>query len=186
MCKKLFFAFTFCLVALVNIEASAQKNNAASISKKQAPKMDIHTAVVTGNIEAVKQHITAGTDLNQKDPMGGSSPLMTACLFEQKAIANLLISAGADLNVKNNDGSTALHVAAFFGKTEMVKILLAKKANKSLKNNYGNTAYETVAGPFSAVKSIYEQMQQILAPMGVKLDLKYIEKIRPAIAKMLK
>lgn len=166
-----------------NPAAAQQKNN--TVKTQKAPATDLHTAVVTGNINAVKQHIAAGSDLNQKDALGGSSPLITACLFEQKEIAMLLINAGASINFQNNDGSTALHVASFFCKPDMVKLLLANKVDKTVKNKYKNTAYETVTAPFSTVKSIYEQMKQMLEPMGVKLDLTYIEKTRPVIAKML-
>jgi len=166
--------------------ATAQSKTAVSSKLKVAPEMDIHVAVVAGNIEAVKQHIAAGTDLNEKDAMGGSSPLITACLFDRKEIAKLLIDAGANINFQNNDGSTPLHVAAFFCKPDMVQLLMENNASKTLKNKYNNTAYEIVTSPFSTVKSIYEQMKQILEPMGVKLDLPYIEKTRPVIAGMLK
>ncbi|MBT6391098.1 MAG: ankyrin repeat domain-containing protein, partial [Candidatus Marinimicrobia bacterium] len=36
--------------------------------------MDIQTAVISGNLEVVKQHIEAGTDINQKEQMSGSTP----------------------------------------------------------------------------------------------------------------
>lgn len=158
--------------------------NALEVS--QSNEINIHEAVITNNIMVVKKYITAKKNLNEKDPMGGSSPLITACLYEKKEIAQLLIKAGADINFQNNDGSTPLHVAAFFCKPEMVKLLLANKANKTIKNKYGSTALETVSGSFKDVKPIYEPMKQMLEPMGVKLDLAFIEKTRPVIAKMLK
>jgi ankyrin repeat protein len=142
--------------------------------------------VVTGNLEALKQHIAAGTDLNEKDPFGGSSPLITAGVFGKTDEAKVLIEAGADINFKNNDGSTALHTAAFFCRPEIVKMLLDKKADKSIKNKYGATPYESVASPFAEVKSAYDMMGQVLGPMGLKLDYEYIEKTRPKIAEMLK
>lgn len=177
---------TFLLASCSNNNATAQKNSSASTKKTAAPKIDIHTAVITNNIEAVKQHIAAGTDINQKDAMGGSSPLITACLYEKKEIAELLITSGANKNFQNNDGSTPLHIAAFFCKPEMVKLLLKNGASNTVKNKYGSTPLETVSAPYSAMKSIYEGMKQMLEPMGVKLDLSYIEKTRPAIAAMLK
>lgn len=165
--------------------ANAQQKSTSSHKTKIAPNIDIHTAVITGNIEVIKQHIEAGSDLNQKDALGGSSPLITACLYEKKDIALLLIKAGADINFRNNDGSTPLHVASFFCKPEMVKLLLENNANKTIKNNYNSTAYETVSVPYNSVKPIYEQMKGMLAPMGVQLNLEYIEKTRPVVAKML-
>ena len=40
------------------------------------PSVDIHQAVNDGNIEAVKQHLDAGTDVNAKDD--GLTPLHEA------------------------------------------------------------------------------------------------------------
>lgn len=155
-------------------------------SGKEAPSVDIHTAVVTDNRDAIRQHIAAGSDINQKDPYGGSSPLISAALFGKTEIAKLLLDAGADVNFQNNDGSTALHTAAFFCRPEIVKMLLDKKADKSIRNKYNSTAYESVAGPYADLKPTYEAMQQMLAPMGLKLDYAYIEKTRPEVATLLK
>lgn len=151
-----------------------------------SPKTDLHTAVVTGNLEVVRQHIAAGTDLNTKEPYGGSSPLISAAVFGKSEIAKALIDAGADINLQNNDGSTALHCAAFFCRPEIVKMLLDKHADKTLKNKYNATAYENVSGPFQEVKSVYDMILQALAPMGLVLDYAYVEKTRPVIAAMLK
>ncbi|SJZ75081.1 ankyrin repeat domain-containing protein [Sediminibacterium ginsengisoli] len=153
--------------------------------KTTAPKTDIHTAVVTGDAAVLKQHIAARSDLNTKDPIGGSSPLITACLFGKTELAKILIDAGADINFKNNDGSTPLHTAAFFCRPEIVQMLLAARADKTIKNKYGQTPAEIVSTPFAAVKSIYENMEKMLAPMGLKLDYTYIGKTRPQIAAML-
>lgn len=165
-------------------ETAAQ--GTANTAKVAPPPVDIHTAVVTENIDAVRQHIQAGTNINEKDPFGGSSPLISACLFDKKEIAKVLIDAGADINFQNNDGSTALHVAAFFCRPELVKVLLDKGADKTLKNKFGATAYESVAAPFVDTKDAYDMMGKILGPMGLKLDYAYIEKTRPVIATMLK
>ncbi|RAV98972.1 ankyrin repeat domain-containing protein [Pseudochryseolinea flava] len=166
-------------------ETAAQTSTATS-TKVEPPPVDIHTAVITENIDAVKQHIKAGSDINAKDPFGGSSPLISAVLFDKREIAKVLIDAGADLNFKNNDGSTALHVGAFFCRPELVKVLLDKGADKTIKNKYGSTPYESVAAPFNDVKDAYDMMGKVLGPMGLKLDYAYIEKTRPVIATMLK
>jgi uncharacterized protein len=174
----------FLLFLVLNVFfAGACSSKSADYENKE---VDIHTAIVENNIEAVKKYIAAKKNLNEKDPMGGSSPLITAALFGRTEIAKLLIDAGADLTIQNNDGSTALHVAAFFCHPEIVKMLLKKGANKSVKNKYGSTAYESVSIPYKEVKNIYQGIEQMLSPIGLKLDYAYIEKNRPIVAALLK
>nr|WP_321357548.1 acyltransferase family protein [uncultured Draconibacterium sp.] len=145
----------------------------------------IHAAVVAGNLEAVKAIIASGADINEKEPAGGSSPLITACVFGKTEIAKVLMDAGADLNVTNNDGSTALHTAAFFCRTEIVKTLLNKGIDTSVVNKSGSTALQSVQAPFAMVKGIYEYFAKVYAPLGLKLDLERMEKTRPVIAEII-
>jgi len=150
-----------------------------------APEVDLHTAVISGDTDAVRQHIQAGSDLNVADPFGGSSPLITAATFGRTAIARLLIEAGADVNFTNADGATALHSAAFFCRPDIVDALLDAGIDKSIVNNYGSSAYTSVAGPFDQVKPFYDAMAAALAPMGLTLDYDYLRQTRPAIAAKL-
>lgn len=175
------------MVCFVTACEPGKGKEASSVEKKAgAPVVDIHTAVLTENKEALRQHIAAGTNVNEKDPFGGSSPLISASLFGKEEEARILLEAGADINFQNNDGSTALHVAAFFCRPEIVKLLLESGADKTMKNKFGATPYESVAGPFSETKGTYDMLGQALAPMGLKLDHAYLEKTRPEIAEMLK
>ncbi len=164
---------------------SSQRAKDPAAGKVKAPEVDIHTAVLSGNEEALQQHIAAGTDINSKDPFGGSSPLITAAVFGKADMARILIDAGADINFQNNDGSTALISAAFFGRPEIVQLLLDAGADKTIKNKYGATAYESVITPFSEAKGTYDMLGKALAPMGLKLDYTQLERVRPEIAKML-
>jgi len=163
-------------------KADASTTVESVISK---PKINITEAVISGNLEAVKQHIEAQNDINQKDAMSGSTPLITAASFGKNKIAQALIDAGADLTIKNNDGSTALHAAAFFGRVEIVQMLIDAKADKTIKNNFGATPRESVMGPFAEIKPFYEMLQLQLGPVGLKIDLNQIEKTRPVVAMML-
>ncbi len=180
------FLSTLLTIIACNEKKESTQNTTVSDTKIKPPKVDIHTAILTGNMEALKQHIAAGSNLNEKDPLGGSSPLISASLFGKTEMAKALIDAGADVNFQNNDGSTALHTASFFCRPEIVRMLLDKGADRTIKNKYGSTAYESVAGPFSAVKPSYEGLGKMLEPMGLKLDYAYLEKTRPEIASMLK
>jgi surface polysaccharide O-acyltransferase-like enzyme len=168
-------------------ETQTKEEQPAPVSQVvNQPQMSLHAAVVTGNMEIVKYHILSGTDLNEKEPEGGSSPLITATIFGQIEAALALIEAGADINQKNNDGSTALHTAAFFCRTEIIKALLASGIDKTIKNNSGAMAAESVAAPFEAVKPIYDYFSKVYEPMGFKLDYERLKEIRPMIAEMLK
>jgi len=171
---------------LVGLGTSCTQTKSDVKGSVSAPDIDIHTAVLSGNKEALLQHIKAGTNLNERDPFGGSSPLISAAVFGKTEEAKILIDAGADLNFQNNDGSTALHSAAFFCRPEIVKMLLDKGADKNITNKFGATAYVSVAGPFEEVKPTYDVMGKVLGPMGLKLDYAYIEKTRPQIATLLK
>lgn len=154
--------------------------------KNPVPTVDIHTAVVKGDIKTIKQHIAAKSNLNVKESFGGSTPLISAALFGKTEIAKLLIDAGAMLNIQNNEGSTALITAAFFCRPDIVKMLLAKKADITIKNKYGNTAYTTVTSTFQDVKPLYDMLASSLEPLGLKLDYEYLKITRPIIAAMLK
>lgn len=171
------------LLVSCHAQQDSQKNKATSTV--EVPDIDIHTAVLTENTEALRQHIAAGTNINEKDPFGGSSPLISAALFGKTEQAKILIDAGADINFQNNDGSTALHVASFFCRPDIVRILLDKGADKTIRNKYGATPYEGVAPSFSEVKNTYDIMVTTLGPLGLKLDYAYLEKTRPEIAAML-
>jgi len=188
--KVNFFAVLFKTLfgaLLLTTSCVQQDNKTTNTIGVDKPKIDIQTAVVSGNIDAVKQkqHIEAGTNINEKEPLSGATPLISAATFNKIEIAKVLIDAGADLTIKNNDGSTPLHVAAFFCRIEIVQFLIDSKADKTLKNNFGATPRESVVGPFKDIKPIYEMLQQQLAPIGLKLDMNELEKNRPVIAMML-
>lgn len=185
--RMLLLMITVILTACNPKDGATQSTTlATSQSGVKPPDIDIHTAVVTGNLKALQQHIAAGTNINERDPFGGSSPLISAAVFDKPEMAKVLLDAGADINFQNNDGSTALHTAAFFCRPEIVKMLVDKGADKTIKNKYGATPYGNVAGPYAEVKDAYEMMEKVLGPMGLKLDYVYIQKTRPEIASMLK
>jgi len=92
----------------------------------------IPTAVEEGNIEAVKQHITAGTDVNAKNPHGWT-PLHAAALWgHNDEVAELLIANGADVNAKTDDDQTPLDNAIKYKRTETTD-LLRKHGGKTAK-----------------------------------------------------
>ena len=73
----------------------------------KVPDIDIWTAAARGDIEAVKQHLAAGADVNAKDD-DGWTPLHQATDEGHKEIVELLIAKGADVNATDEDGETPL------------------------------------------------------------------------------
>ena len=152
----------------------------------KAPTMDIHTATLLGDLDVIKQHIAAGSDLDVKEPAVGSSPLISASVFDKRDVARALIEGGADVNLQNNEGSTALHTAAFLCRLEIVEMLLENGVDKEILNNFGSTARQSLLAPFEDIKFIYDQFSKDLGPLGLKLDYAYLEATRPVIAELLK
>ena len=111
------------------------------------PSVDIQEAARTGNIEAVKQHIAAGADVNVKDEdLNGWTPLIFAALGGHKEITELLIDSGAEVNAKSyNDGWAPLHGAAQRGRNEIVELLIAEGADVNAMGRMGTPLYYAAA-----------------------------------------
>jgi len=91
-------------------------------------------AASKGHIEAVKQHLAAGTDVNAKHD-NGATPLHGAVTFGHNEIVELLIAEGADVNAKGVGDTTPLDSAIFARKTETADLLRKHggKTEKELK-----------------------------------------------------
>ena len=117
---------TIAAVLVVGCGESQQSAPPAEAKPKpptaKAPDISIHDAAREGNIEAVKQHIAAGTDVNEKDDSEWT-PLHHAALFDHKEIAKLLIAKGADENAKDHNGTTPLDWASKRNHTETADLL---------------------------------------------------------------
>ena len=123
-----------------------------------APDISIHEAVNWCNIEAVRQHIAAGTDVNAKDNRG-SAPLHIAARDGHKRIAELLIANGADVNAKSEFGTTPLHSA---GTKEVAELFIAKGADVNAMSNKDETPLD------SAIEIGYTWTADVLRKHGGK------------------
>ena len=91
-------------------------------------------AAMRGNIEAVKQHLDAGADVNVKDDNWGATPLHFAARNGHKDVAELLVVKGAAMNAKDDDGRTPLHMVADIGHNGIAELLIAKGADVNAKD----------------------------------------------------
>ena len=78
---------------------------------QQPPDISIHDAANEGNIEAVKQHLVASTDVELKDD-DGMTPLHHAARAAQSAIVKLLVDKGANVNAIDNVSRFTLSLSA--------------------------------------------------------------------------
>ena len=171
-------------------EEGGDKVNIYKRTTGESPDITLFNAAVAGNLEAVKQHIAAGTDLNQVDPnpLGSKgSSLHAAAAFGYTEVAVALIKAGADVNLKENEGQTPLHTAALFCYPKIAQALLDNGADKTIKDNDGQTALEMVVFPWEIAKGIYELLDGIIfKPAGKPLDYNRIQKTRPQVAAIIR
>ena len=116
----------------------------------KAPDISIHDAAREGNIEAVKQHLAAGTDVNAKGgysstantltiKLADRTPLHEAASWGHKEVAELLIDNGADVNVKSGFGQTPLHWACMNKGRHVAELLITKGADVNAIDAAGQT-----------------------------------------------
>ena len=170
--------------------SSSQSSNKEekTLAPTKPPAISLIDASATGDLDAVKKHIAAGTDVNQLDPdeQGDKdSCLGVAAAFGHKDVAIALIDAGADIGYRNKNGSTPLHIASFFCYPEITKALVDKGADRKAIDNEGGTALDGVLLPWSQAKGIYDLVNSIFTPLGVPLDYARIKSTRPEIVDIL-
>jgi peptidoglycan/LPS O-acetylase OafA/YrhL len=162
---------------------SVKKKQVAEAGVDRPAEASIWTAAQEGDLDAIKQHLDNGVDINGKDEMV-ASPLHWAAVYGQTEAMQLLIDRGADLDSKDGSGSTPLIWASFFGQPEAVKVLIDAGVTINQTNNRNETALDTVKAPWSeelkGITSFFAGM------MSLKLDLDSVRDARPVIAELLR
>ncbi|ELU13942.1 hypothetical protein CAPTEDRAFT_86332, partial [Capitella teleta] len=101
-------------------------------------------ACARGNTAIVKFLLTRKTDVDKKNNYG-LTPLQLTLLNwkgqKGESIVDLLIEAGAEIDMVEKDGDTALHIATNTGNVWAVKKLLEHSADPNKKNNRGYTSF---------------------------------------------
>ena len=121
-------------VELAKPIAEVTKQEPATV---KAPDISVTQAAETGNIEAIRQHLVAGADVNTM-----AASLHRAAYGSHKEIAELLITNGVDVNAKNDAAETPLHLATT---REIAELLIANGADVNATTNRGTTPLDWAA-----------------------------------------
>jgi len=96
---------------------------AAGCGWSAPPTVNLHRAVQVGDLDQIRRHIAAGTDLNQRDG-NGDLPLHLAARAGQVAIVRELADHGATLAARDSASRTPLELALTHGRTQVAVLLV--------------------------------------------------------------
>jgi len=119
-------------------------------------------AMIKGNAIHVHNFINQGADINMQVGSERDTALMIAVARQDLEILVLLISSGADVNLKNDLGNTVLYYASKYGLADIVNILIFSGADVNIKNIQGKTALSI------AKKNGHTEVAKLLIQAGAK------------------
>jgi ankyrin repeat protein len=125
-------------------EVRYQADSAKRLDATQTPsyhETPLLCCVRFQNEDLLKKMIEHETDINSLNPETGTSALMLAAALGYHNICNILIDAGAVINVSDSSGNTPLHLAAngYGEQIPVVKTLLQHGADVNAINEDGFT-----------------------------------------------
>ncbi|MDR1837893.1 MAG: ankyrin repeat domain-containing protein [Treponema sp.] len=100
----------------------------------------LNIAARNGSREVIGYLITAGADVNLLAEDRGATALIDSVMAHNNDIADDLIKAGTDLDVKDKNGQTALIIAAGASMEKMVELLLKAGADPDIPDSLGASA----------------------------------------------
>ncbi|XP_063274484.1 protein phosphatase 1 regulatory subunit 12B isoform X1 [Prinia subflava] len=93
-------------------------------------------------LQDARQWLNSGRIEDIKQPRTGATALHVAAAKGYSEVMRLLIQAGFNLNVQDNDGWTPLHAAAHWGVKEACSILAEALCDMDVRNKLGQTPFD--------------------------------------------
>jgi len=109
-------------------------------SRSNAGVPMLNIAARNGDHDAIHYLLAAGADVNLLAEDRGTTALIDSVIAQYDDIADELIKAGTDLNVKDKNGQTALVVATGASMEKMVELLLKAGADPEITDSLGTSA----------------------------------------------
>ncbi len=113
-------------------------------SNETVPTQDsdrLHRAVIAGDIEGVRTHLSGGAPVDGRDGQGWT-PLMHAANKGYVLLVEMLLRSGASPDVRAADGATALFIATINAHPEAIALLMRAGASVSIRGPRGLTAVD--------------------------------------------
>lgn len=118
----------------------------------------LHWAAASGSVEAVRFLLAPPVGADPRAARSNNfTPLHAAAMQGHAAVCEVLLSAGAGVNVQTSpQGYAPLHSAAFAGHIEAIRVLLAHGADHGLCNYRGERPADTArrTGQAEAVREL--------------------------------
>ena len=109
--------------------------------KLDQPKHDIFRSAGSGDIDAVKYHLSNEVELNARDKTG-KTPLLWAIRSKEHEVVYYLLDNGADPNIGDKNKVTPLFWAVRMRRPELVTALMNKGADIKLRDSQGKDVFD--------------------------------------------
>ncbi|XP_067324209.1 protein phosphatase 1 regulatory subunit 12B isoform X8 [Anolis sagrei] len=124
-------------------EEAAMKDLLLEQVKKQGVDLDqARKAEEQQMLQDARQWLNRGKIEDRRQPKTGAAALHVAAAKGYYEVMRLLIQAGFDVNVQDNDGWTPLHAAAHWGVKEACSILAEALCDMDIRNKLGQTPFD--------------------------------------------
>ncbi|XP_027521480.1 protein phosphatase 1 regulatory subunit 12B isoform X4 [Corapipo altera] len=124
-------------------EEAAMKDLLLEQVKKQGVDLDLARKEEEQQmLQDARQWLNSGRIEDVKQPRTGATALHVAAAKGYSEVMRLLIQAGFNLNVQDNDGWTPLHAAAHWGVKEACSILAEALCDMDIRNKLGQTPFD--------------------------------------------
>ncbi|XP_037741249.1 protein phosphatase 1 regulatory subunit 12B isoform X5 [Chelonia mydas] len=124
-------------------EEAAMKDLLLEQVKKQGVDLDLARKEEEQQmLQDARQWLNCGKLEDIKQPRSGATALHVAAAKGYSEVMRLLIQAGFNLNVQDNDGWTPLHAAAHWGVKEACTILAEALCDMDIRNKLGQTPFD--------------------------------------------
>lgn len=145
----------------------------------ELPEDNLWGAARLGDLDGIKRYLAEGAEIDALSPETNISPLTWATMMGHTEAAELLITLGADVNVRQEDGGTPLHIAVTLGRVELTKLLIENGADVTAKNRGG-------AVPASGLYLPWGMLRFMIGMFDIELKQEEVEAGRKVIAELLK